>query len=79
MAIVYGAILANLIPVLVRWWRLPSGLVADPAPVPFWLRIALSVLAVGTLASALRDAYAVAGFPRPLARWPWSPGHAARR
>lgn len=79
MAIVYGAILANLIPVLVRWWRLPSGLVADPAPVPFWLRIALSALAVGTLASALRDAYAVAGFPRPLARWPWSPGHAARR
>jgi hypothetical protein len=78
MAIVYGAILANLIPVLVGWWRLPSGLAGDPAPVPLWLRIGLSALAAGTLASAARDAYAVAGFPRPLARWPWSPGHAAR-
>ena len=79
MAIVYGAMLANLIPVLVGWWRLPGGLVRDPAPVPLWLRLALSALAVGTLASAIRDAYAVGGFPRPLARWPWRPGHAATR
>jgi hypothetical protein len=79
MAIVYGAILANLIPALVGWWRLPTGLVGDPPPVPLWLRLALSALAVGTLASAVRDAYAVGGFPRPLARWPWRPGHAATR
>jgi hypothetical protein len=79
MAIVYGAILANLLPVLIGWWQLPGGLVIDPAPVPAWLRVALSGLAVGTLASAIRDAWAVAGFPSPLARWPWSPGNAARR
>jgi hypothetical protein len=72
MAIVYGAILANLIPVLIGWWRLPAGLVADRVPVPLWLSLGLSALAVGTLVSATRDAYAVAGFPRPLARWPWS-------
>lgn len=72
MAIVYGAILANLIPVLVSWWKMPAGLVVDRVPVPMWLSFGLSGLAVGTLVSALRDAYAVAGFPRPLARWPWS-------
>ncbi|MBA3277506.1 MAG: hypothetical protein H0U22_02025 [Geodermatophilaceae bacterium] len=76
MAIVYGAILANLIPVLIGWWRLPAGLAGDPVPVPVWLRLGLSALAVGTLASAIRDTYAVAGFPRPLARWPWSSGQA---
>jgi hypothetical protein len=71
MAIVYGAILANLIPVLRRWWNMPSGMVIHPAPIPQWLRLALTALAIGTLISATRDAYAVYGFPRPLARWPW--------
>jgi hypothetical protein len=79
MAIVYGAVLANLIPVLVGWWRLPSGLVGDPPLVPLWLRLALSALAVGTLASAIGDAYAVGGFPSPLARWHWRPGHPGTR
>lgn len=73
MAIVYGAILAHLIPVILQWQRLPSRLAVDPAPVPMWLRLGLSALAVGTAASAVRDAYAVFGFPRPLARWPWTP------
>jgi hypothetical protein len=72
MAIVYGAILANLIPVLIHWWDLPGGLTLDPAPVPPWLRLGLSALAIGTLFSASRDAYAVIGFPRALARWPWA-------
>jgi hypothetical protein len=71
MAIVYGAILANLVPELWRWWGLSTGLVIDPAPVPMWLRLGLSALAVGTLVSASRDAYAVLGYPGPLARWPW--------
>lgn len=79
MAIVYGAILASLVPVLLRWWELPGGLVVDPAPVPQWLRLALSALAAGTLASATRDAYAVLGFPRPLARWPWDRPPGPRR
>jgi hypothetical protein len=71
MAIVYGAILANLIPVLAGWGRSPTGLEIEPAPVPMALRLALTALAAGTLVSAARDAYAVAGFPRPSARWPW--------
>ncbi|MFK0153099.1 hypothetical protein ACIQVK_13635 [Streptomyces sp. NPDC090493] len=74
-AIVYGAIPAHLIPVILHWRRLPSRLAIDVAPVPSWLRLGLSALAVGTFVSATRDAYAVIGFPCPPARWPWhAPG-----
>jgi hypothetical protein len=80
MAIVYGAMLAHLIPVILHWRHLPSRLAIDLAPVPLWLRLGLSALAVGTFAFATRDAYAVIGFPRPLARWPWqAPGVGARQ
>ncbi|MEU1630734.1 hypothetical protein ABZ746_36795 [Streptomyces sp. NPDC020096] len=71
MAIVYGAMLAHLLPALWHWWARPTGLVVDPAPVPLLLRLALTALAAGTLFSAARDTYAVGGFPRPSARWPW--------
>jgi len=71
MAIIYGAMLANLIPVLLAWHRSATGLRWEPANVPLAYRIALTALAAGTCASAARDAYAVAGFPRPAARWPW--------
>ncbi len=71
MAIIYGAMLANLIPVLLAWQRSATGLRWEPANVPLAYRIALTALAAGTCASAVRDAYAVAGFPRPAARWPW--------
>jgi hypothetical protein len=71
MAIVYGAMIANLVPVLVSWGGAATALRVSPAPVPAAYRLALTALAAGTLVSALRDAYAVAGFPRPAARWPW--------
>ncbi|MFF5303431.1 hypothetical protein ACFY5F_29120 [Streptomyces sp. NPDC013161] len=66
--------------VILHWRHLPSRLAIDWAPVPLWLRLGLSTLAVGTFASATRDAYAVIGFPRPPARWPWqAPGVGARQ
>jgi hypothetical protein len=71
MAIVYGAMIANLIPVLLAWRRSATGLRLDPAGLPLAYRIALTALAAGTFLSAARDAYAVAGFPRRSARWPW--------
>ena len=80
MAIVHGVMLAHLIPVILHWRHLPSRLAIDLAPVPSWLRLGLSALAVGTFASATRDAYAAIGFPHPPARWPWqAPGVGARR
>jgi hypothetical protein len=74
MAIVYGAMIANLIPVLVGWSTTATRVSLEPANVPAVYRVALTALAAGTLVSAVRDAYAVAGFPRRTARWPW-PAH----
>jgi len=71
MAIIYGAMIANLIPVLLAWHRSATGLRPDLVGVPLGYRLALTALAAGTCVSAVRDAYAVAGFPRPAARWPW--------
>jgi hypothetical protein len=71
MAIVYGAMIANLIPVLLDWGRSATDLHLEPVNVPLAYRLVLTALAAGTFVSAMRDAYAVAGFPRPTARWPW--------
>jgi hypothetical protein len=71
MAIIYGAMIANLIPVLLAWHRSATGLRPEPVNVPLAYRLALTALAAGTCASAVRDTYAVAGFPRRAARWPW--------
>ncbi|TKA09705.1 hypothetical protein [Actinacidiphila oryziradicis] len=46
------------------------GLRFEPVDAPLAYRLVLTALAAGTLVSALRDAYAVAGFPRRSARWP---------
>jgi hypothetical protein len=69
MAILYGAVLAHLVPVLLEAWRLPTGLVLEPAPVPEALRTVLSLMAVGVLGSGVRDVYAALGLPG--GHWPW--------
>ena len=71
MAIVYGAMIANLLPVLLAWHKSATDLRFEPVNVPLAYRLALTGLAAGTCVSAVRDAYAVAGFPEPTARWPW--------
>lgn len=71
MAIIYGAMIANLIPVLLAWHRSVTRLHWEPVSVPLAYRLTLTALAAGTCASAIRDTYAIAGFPRPAARWPW--------
>lgn len=70
MGIVYGAVLAFLVPVLHAWYQLPTALVAEPAPVPAWLRTALAAAAVGTLLHGLRDLAAVLALPG--SSWPWT-------
>lgn len=69
MAIIYGAALGYLVPVLLAWWELPTGLAVEPAPVPQALRVALSLMAVGVLVSGARDLYAALQLPR--GHWPW--------
>ncbi|MGI8923486.1 MAG: hypothetical protein ACR2HJ_05510 [Fimbriimonadales bacterium] len=70
MGIVYGAMVANLIPVLTDWWSAPSGVFMRPAPVPEWLPWGLTVMAVGVFVSGLRDLYAALGLPH--GGWPWT-------
>jgi hypothetical protein len=69
MGILYGAMLASLIPVLWDWWSLPTALTLVPAPVPDLLRWGLTVMAVGVFASGVRDAYAAFGLKHGA--WPW--------
>jgi hypothetical protein len=69
MGILYGAMIAMLIPVLLRWWRLPSALVIERPDVPVPLQWMLLMMAVGVTVSGLRDLYAAYGLPH--GGWPW--------
>ncbi|MHA3775684.1 hypothetical protein ACXR0O_29570 [Verrucomicrobiota bacterium sgz303538] len=77
MGILYGAMIANLLPTLLHWWTLPTVLAFAPAAVPEWLRWSLSVMAAGVVASGVRDLYAALGFP--YGAWPWSPSEEVAR
>jgi hypothetical protein len=69
MGILYGAMIAKLIPVLGHWWDRPTALALDWAPIPGALRWALVVMPSGVLLSGLRDLYAALEFPN--GNWPW--------
>jgi len=73
MGILYGAMAANLIPVLLHWWTLPTSLPLDPPPVSSALRWTLTTMAAGVLASGLRDLYAALELPHGA--WPWRTNH----
>ena len=69
MGIFDGAMVANLIPVLVRWWARPTALVVEWARIPDALQRGLFVMAAGVFLSGLRDLYA--GLELPYGGWPW--------
>jgi len=69
MGILYGAMIASLIPALIRWWPMPSALAIASADVPDALRWTLAIMAAGVLASGLRDLYAA--YELPHGSWPW--------
>jgi hypothetical protein len=69
MGILYGAMIASLIPVLIAWWRLPDGLVTAARDVPDALRWGLALMAAGVAASGVRDLYAALELPH--GGWPW--------
>jgi hypothetical protein len=69
MGIVYGAMIAWLIPVMWKWWSLPTGLIAERPEVSNALIVALLIMAAGVFFSGLRDLYASLGLP--YGNWPW--------
>lgn len=69
MGILYGAVLAYLLPVLDLWRHQPAALaphVETFTPALSWL---LSLMALGVALSGARDAYAALGLPG--GGWPW--------
>jgi hypothetical protein len=71
MGIVYGAMLAFLIPILLEWWTRPTALVAAPPADLTPLHWLLLLMAVGVFLSGARDFYAALGLPGGA--WPWRP------
>jgi phosphatidylglycerophosphate synthase len=69
MAIIYGAMLANLLPALDAWRRAPTGFAPHAEAVPAGLVWLLTLMAAGVFASGARDAYAALGLPG--GEWPW--------
>jgi hypothetical protein len=74
MGILYGAMVAKLIPVLVEWSGRPTALAVEQAAIPLALHWALVLMAGGVLASGLRDLYAALELPH--GGWPWKTGTA---
>ncbi len=70
MGILYGAMVAYLIPTLISWWSLPTSLAVAPPVMPELLRWGLTVMAVGVFLSGVRDLYAALGLPH--GNWPWT-------
>jgi hypothetical protein len=68
MGILYGAMVAYLLPVLWHWWSSQTAL-APTVGVPALLQWVLSVMAVGVFLSGVRDLYAALGLTH--GGWPW--------
>jgi hypothetical protein len=69
MAIIYGAMLANLLPALDVWRRAPTSFTSHVEAVPAELVWLLTLMAAGVFVSGARDAYAALGLPG--GEWPW--------
>ncbi|ATB28340.1 hypothetical protein [Melittangium boletus] len=69
MALLYGAVLAHVVPELLAGWRLPTQLTLAPVAIPEGLRLVLGLMAVGVFGSGVRDLYAALRLPG--GHWPW--------
>lgn len=76
MGILYGSIIACLIPEMRVWWGQPTMFVPLNHPVPGWLIHLLLLMSLGVFLSGLRDLYAAFGLP--YGHWPWPKNHHVR-
>ena len=69
MGIVYGAMLASIVPTLRTWWYRPSEITLSPPIVGKGLRLIMVGMALGVFLSGIRDLSAAAGLHG--SDWPW--------
>jgi hypothetical protein len=69
MAIIYGAMLANLLPALLGWRHAATALAPHAEALPAELVWLLTLMSVGVGVSGARDAYAAPGLAG--GSWPW--------
>ena len=69
MGIIYGAMIAYLIPDMWQWWLRPTGLTIEHHNVPVMLIGLLLIMSAGVFLSGVRDLYAALGLPH--GNWPW--------
>ena len=69
MAILYGAILGRLLPVVWGWSRSPTEWLYWPAAVPPGVAGVMGLMSVGVFLSGFRDLLCAWGFRQ--AAWPW--------
>lgn len=69
MAILFGAMIAFLIPEIARWWQAPAALTLAHREVPALLPSSISAMAAGVFLSGCRDLYAALELPG--GNWPW--------
>jgi hypothetical protein len=70
MAIIYGAAMAHLVPLLVDGLAAPSGVERFDPDVPSFLRALLLAMGAGVAVSGVRDGYAALGLPG--GGFPWT-------
>jgi hypothetical protein len=69
MGIVYGAVIAYLLPELRAWWSAQTKIVLSAPPIGVSIRWILTAMAVGVLASGVRDWLASAEVTRSARPW----------
>ena len=69
MGIVYGAMLASIVPTLRTWWYRPSEITLSTPIVGKGLRLMMAAMALGVFLSGIRDLLAAAELRG--SGWPW--------
>ena len=69
MGIVYGAMLAYMVPTLRSWWSQSSQLIVSSPPIGVTLRWVMILMAMGVFVSGVRDLCASVGVRH--SGWPW--------
>jgi hypothetical protein len=77
LGVLYGIFLANLFPLLIEWWRRPTGLARHATGTGGALEWTMAIMGILATISGLRDL--AAAFALPHSGWPWVEARSAKR